>query len=301
MSFFSKKSKNPPTHGAKIPPKSAFGHYNKKQGVKSSQFGAPEQSAQRPIQISVEDVTLSYEGRAVIHDLSLCVREGDYICIIGENGSGKSTLTNAILGLLKPTKGKIKLHGIARNQIGVLPQASETEADFPATVSEVVMAGCLARAHKGPFMAKDSKQLAFSSMEKLGITPLADRSYRTLSGGQRQRVLIARALCAAEKMLVLDEPVTGLDRASTKDVYSLIEDLNANGMTVVTVTHDVRSALKYANKILRVNKDSYLFLDTEEYKKLPEALPYVLSEGDDVDRDLPYGEGGFRYNGEGAK
>ena len=300
MSFFSKKSKNTPSHGAKIPPKSAFGHYNKKQGVKSDKSDSVA-SVEKALQISVEGVTLAYEGRAVIHDLSLEIYEGDYICIIGENGSGKSTLMNAILGLLKPAKGKIKLHGIARNQIGVLPQTSETEADFPATVNEVVMAGCLARAHKGPFLAKNSKQLAFSSMEKLGITPLADRSFRTLSGGQKQRVLISRALCAAEKILVLDEPATGLDRASTQDVYSLISDLNANGMTVVTVTHDVRAALKYANKILRINKDSILFLDVEDYKKLPEALPFVLTDGDDCDRDMPYGEGGFRYTGEASK
>ena len=298
MSFFSKKNKNAPSHGAKIPPVGAFGHYNKKQGVKSSVKEGDASSA--ALQISVDDVTLSIEGRAVIQGLSFNVFEGDYICIIGENGSGKSTLMNAILGLLKPTGGKIKLHHLARNQIGVLPQISPSEADFPATVSEVVLAGCLARAHKGPFLAKDSKKIAFSSMEKLGITSLSDRSFRELSGGQKQRVLLARALCAADKMLFLDEPVTGLDRTTTADVYSLIEDLSRGGMTIVTVTHDVRSALKYANKILRINKDSYIFADVEEYKKLPEAQIYLQTEDDDVDRDKPYGDGAFRYSG-GAK
>lgn len=295
MSFFSKKNKNAPSHGAKIPPVGAFGHYSKKQGVKGS---VKESDSSSPaIQVSVDDVTLSVEGRAVIQELSFNICEGDYLCIIGENGSGKSTLMSAMLGLLKPSCGKIKLHRVSRNQIGVLPQISPTEADFPATVSEVVLAGCLSRAHKGPFLSKDSRQIAFSSMEKLGITSLADRSYRELSGGQRQRVLLARALCAADKMLFLDEPVTGLDRTTTADVYSLIEDLNRGGMTIVTVTHDVRSALKYANKILRINKDSYIFADAEEYKKLPEAQLYLQTEHDEIDRDSPYGEGAFRYSG----
>lgn len=300
MSFFSKKSKNKPAHGTKIPPVGAFGHYNKKQGVKplSDKKSASEREiSEKNIQISIENVTLSHEGRAVINDITFDICEGDYICVIGENGSGKSTLMNAILGLLKPTSGKIKYHALQRNQIGVLPQLSPLEADFPATISEVVLAGCLARGNKGIFLTKDSKQIAFSAMEKLGITSLANRSYKELSGGQRQKVMIARALCAAEKMLILDEPVTGLDRTSTADVYAIIEGLNRNGMTIVTVTHDVRAALKHATKILRINKSSYIFTDVEEYKKLPEAQIYLRSEDDGIDRDKPYGEGGFRYSG----
>ena len=296
MSFFSKKSKNSPSHGAKIPPFGAFGHYNKKQGVKTATPDEGE-SVEREVQVTVDDLTLSFEGRPVLHNLSFEICAGDYLCIIGENGSGKSTLMNAILGLLKPTRGKIKYNKLTRNQIGVVPQLSPLEADFPATVSEVVMAGCLARANKGPFLAKDSKQIAFSAMEKLGITPLADRSYKELSGGQRQRVMIARALCAADKMLVLDEPVTGLDRSATADVYSLFRDLNREGMTIIMVTHDVRAALKHSSKILRINKDSYLFTSTEKYVKLPEAQRFIDTEGDGIDRDKPYGEGGFRYSG----
>lgn len=297
MSFFSKKSKNAPVHGAKIPPFGAFGHYNKKQGVKTAASEEPIAKKTCEKQISVENVTLSYEGRAVVHDLSFEIFEGDYLSIIGENGSGKSTLMNAVLGLLKPNLGKIKYHNIARNRIGVVPQLSPIEADFPATVSEVVMAGCLARPGKGPFLSKDSKQIAFSAMEKLGITSLSDRSYRELSGGQRQRVMIARALCAADKMLFLDEPVTGLDRAATADVYSLFSDLNREGVTIVMVTHDVRAALKYSSRILRINKDSYIDLPVEEYVKLPEAQRFIGTDDDGIDRDKPYGEGGFRYNG----
>ena len=134
-------------------------------------------------------------------------------------------------------------------------------------------------------------------MEKLGITSLSDRSFRNLSGGQKQRVMLARALCAADKMLILDEPVTGLDRAATADVYALISELNRNGMTIVMVTHDVRSALKYSSKILRLNKDSHLFLDTEEYKTLPEAARFLVDE-DAPNCDVPYGEGGFRFAGD---
>lgn len=237
------------------------------------------------ILLSVENLTLSFEGRAVINSLSFDVKKGDYLCIIGENGSGKSSLLRALLGMIKPTGGKIKFNRVARNQIGVLPQLSQVDSDFPSTVSEVVLAGCLGRSQKGIFLAKDSKEIARASMEKLGVSDIADRPYRVLSGGQKQRVMLARAISAAEKMLFLDEPVTGLDRIFTTDVYSLIEDLNRNGMTVITVTSDIPSALKYSNKILRLNKDSYLFLDTEEYKKLPEAQRYILFDDDGIDRD----------------
>ncbi len=294
MSFFSKKSK--PNHGAKIPPKSAFGHYNKKQGVRlSPSDGDKSPQKSRGVLITAENITLSYEGKAVIDGLSFEIREGDYLCIIGENGSGKSTLMSALLGLIDTSKGKITI-AVSKNEIGVLNQSTLTESDFPATVREVVLSGCLGRDSKGPFIGKAAKQKAFSAMEKLGITSLADRSFRELSGGQRQRVLIARALCSAKTVLFLDEPVTGLDRATVADVYSIIDDLNRSGMTIVTVTHDVRAAMERSSKILRINKDSYLFIDTEDYRKLSEAQA-LLSDKDDKKDSLPYGEGGFRYTG----
>ena len=145
-------------------------------------------------------------------------------------------------------------------------------------------------------MSRDAKDLAFINMEKLGITALSDRPFRELSGGQRQRVLISRALCAAEKLLLLDEPVTGLDHATTADMYGLFRDLNASGMTIISVTHDVKAALKYCNKILRVNKDSVFFGTTEEYLALPEAAIFAKNNNDS-DSAIPYGEGGFRYKG----
>ena len=291
MAFISFKG-NKKISDKKIPPSSAWSHYSNKRAT-AQETG---ENHGKPL-LELDKVSLSYEGTHVIDNLSLKVCEGDYLCVIGENGSGKSTLMNAILGLKKTSEGKIKYHGIKRTQIGVLPQQSPVEKDFPALVSEVVTSGCLNRCSKGPFLSKDAKKLAFDSMERLGITALAPRLYRDLSGGQQQRVMLARALCAAERMLVLDEPVSGLDAKSTADIYSLIYDLNRKeGMTVVMVTHDIPSTLKYATRILRINKDSVFLGSVDEYKALPEAQKYVASEKD-CDEPLPYGEGGFRYGG----
>ena len=294
MSFFSKKTSKTPSHGQKIPPVGAWGHYNKKQGNKTCTQG--NEGNKTPL-INVNALSLAYEGRSVIENLSFSVCEGDYLCVIGENGSGKSTLMNALLGIIKPTSGKITFHHLSRNRIGVLPQQTPVQNDFPATVFEVVMAGCLARNSKGPFLSKDARNIAFSNMEKLGITALSDRPFRELSGGQRQRVLIARALCAADKALVLDEPVTGLDPVTTADIYALFRDLNRAGMTVISVTHDVHAAMKYATHILRVNKSSVFFGTIDEYAALPEAARYLIDENEVTTAEKPYGEGGFRYNG----
>lgn len=291
MAFISFKG-NKKISDQKIPPASAWSHYSKKRSTAQDVGDV----GGKPL-LELEGVSLSYEGTHVIDKLSLTVSEGDYLSVIGENGSGKSTLMNAILGLKKVSEGKIKYHGVKREQIGVLPQQSPVEKDFPALVSEVVTSGCLNRCSKGPFLSKDAKKLAFDSMERLGITSLAPRLYRDLSGGQQQRVMLARALCAAEKMLVLDEPVSGLDVKSTADIYSLIYDLNRKErMTTIMVTHDIPSAIKYSTHILRINKDSIFFGTTEQYKALPEAQLYLAPSEDDEETE-PYGEGGFRYSG----
>lgn len=293
MSFFLKNSKKRPSHGAKIPPKSAFGHYNKKQGVRAS--SQKREEGERRIQMSVSGLTLSYDKLTVVSSLSFEIREGDYIAIIGENGSGKSTLMNALLGLLEPSGGEIKSH-IKKSEIGVLNQTALEESDFPAMVREVVLSGCLGREGNRLLPGKSAKQKAFSAMEKLGITSLSSRSFRELSGGQRQRVLIARALCSAKSILFLDEPTTALDRAVISDLYALIDDLNRGGMTIVTVTHDMRAAIKKSSHILHVNSESCLFLPTEEFKNTP-AAKALLESGEQKDDALPYGEGGFRYTG----
>ena len=202
---------------------------------------------------------------------------------------------NALLGLLDPSGGEIKRH-VKKSEIGVLNQTALEEIDFPATVGEVVISGCIGRNGNRLILGRSAKQKAFSAMEKLGITSLADRSFRELSGGQRQRSLIARALCSAKSILFLDEPTAALDRAVISDLYALIDDLNRSGMTIVTVTHDMRVALEKSSHILHVSPDSCIYLPTEEYKKTP-AAKNILESGRQKEDALPYGEGGFRYTG----
>ena len=297
MSFISsRKNKVSAGHGKKLPPIAAFGHYSKKQG--SSESPSSPQEIGKPL-IEMKDLSISYEGQKVIDSLSLSVSAGDYLCVVGENGSGKSSLMNVILGLTPLTDGKLIFHSLKKNQIGVLPQQSLIQSDFPALVGEIVRSGCLNRSSKGPFMSRESKNIAFANMERLGITSLEKRSYRDLSGGQQQRVMLARALCAAEKLLILDEPVAGLDPKATADIYALIDDLNKRqGMTVIMVSHDVRAALKYSTHVLRINKGSTFYGTAEDFKALPEIKPYLDTLDEIPAPEQPYGEGGFRY---GAK
>ena len=291
MSFFSKKTKKLPNHAVKLPPMGAWEHYSKKQGYKSfSKFA--EIRGKRLIEVT--SLTLAYDGKTVIENLSFTVRSGDYISIVGENGSGKSTLMSALLGLMQPKSGTVFFENIKSREIGFLPQISDIQSDFPATVGEVVLSGCISRFSKSPILPKEAKRLAFSNMEKLGITSLKNHPFNKLSGGQKQRALLARALCSAEKMLILDEPATALDLSATADLYSLIHDLNMAGMTIISVTHDIDAAIKYSNKILYVTKNSAELLEVEDFKKLPFAGEKSNSTGD---KKTPYGDGGFRYGG----
>ena len=201
--------------------------------------------------IKVENLTLSYENMTVVKDLSFTVESGDYLCIVGENGSGKSTLVKSLLSLKKPVGGEITFGGgLRRNEIGYLPQQTGAQHDFPASVGEVVISGCLNSMGFRPFYTDRERKKAAENMERLSISDLKKRSFRELSGGQQQRVLLARALCATSKLLLLDEPVSGLDPMVTAEMYELIADINRSGVTVVMVTHDVRAALKYAGHIL---------------------------------------------------
>ena len=252
---------------AKNQPNSAAARKRKiKMSLFSSVFRkkAPKSAPNEPIGdnkalISVDNVTLSYDGKAVIENLSFSVEEGDLLCIIGENGSGKSSLIGALSGMIKPTSGKISFSGIARNQIGILPQQATVSGDSQATVREIVTAGCLARSNKGAFMSKESKAIVDSNLALLNLTHLADRRCRELSGGQCRKVMLARALCSAEKLLLLDEAVAGLDRATAEEVYTLISQLNRGGMTIVMITSDTAAAHRYATKLLCINKDSISF------------------------------------------
>lgn len=208
-------------------------------------------------QITCCNVSLGYEGSTVVEELDFTVREGDYLCILGENGSGKSTLIKTLLGLKSPLSGEIKYSGNHRD-IGYLPQQTPVQRDFPASVREIVLSGCLSKTKLRPFYNAKEKKLAADNMEKLGISELAPLCYRELSGGQQQRVLLARALCAAEKILLLDEPMTGLDPKAQNDLYELITKLNKQGITIIMVSHDI-TAVKYASHILHIGKKRQLF------------------------------------------
>ena len=205
-------------------------------------------------QLICQDLCVGYDGKAVLQDLSFAVFSGDYLCIVGENGSGKSTLMKTILGLQQPVRGRIlTLDGLRKNEIGYLPQQTQVQKDFPASVREIVLSGCQGRCGSRPFYNREEKKLAADAMEKMQVAPLAKRCYRTLSGGQQQRVLLARALCATQKMLLLDEPVSGLDPKVTAEMYALIQKLNyEDGITVVMISHDLNAALQYASHILHI-------------------------------------------------
>lgn len=213
--------------------------------------------------LTVRDLSLGYDGQTIVEGLNFTVNEGDYLCIVGENGSGKTTLMKTLLGLRKPLGGEIRIgEGLMRNEIGWLPQQTLVQRDFPASVREIVLSGCQARSTMRFFYGREEKKLAEENMERMGIAELADRCYRELSGGQQQRVLLARALCAAEKVLLLDEPVSGLDPKVTGEMYDLIEDLNRDGVTVIMISHDLQAALKYASHILHIDSD--IFFGTKE-------------------------------------
>ena len=220
-----------------------------------------------PEQLICKNMELGYEGMTVAQGISFTINEGDYVCILGENGSGKSTLVKAILGLISPLGGEmIRTGGVKKNEIGYLPQQTVVQKDFPASVKEIVLSGFISKAGLRPFYTKAEKELARKTMERLDIIGLEKRCYRELSGGQQQRVLLARALCAAGRMLLLDEPVTGLDPKAQAELYELVSGLNKEGVTIIMVSHDVAASVKYASHILHIGEKKQLFFGkTEDY------------------------------------
>ncbi|MCR5716179.1 MAG: metal ABC transporter ATP-binding protein [Lachnospiraceae bacterium] len=213
--------------------------------------------------ITVNRLEVGYEKKVIGEPISFQVNRGDYLCIVGENGAGKTTLMKALLGLLTPMGGTIEFgDDLQVNEIGYLPQQTIVQKDFPASVREIVRSGCQGRCGLRPFYNKAEKQLAEDAMERMGILPLATQCYRDLSGGQQQRVLLARALCATRKVLLLDEPVSGLDPKVTAEMYSLIEELNREGVTIIMISHDITAAVRYASRILHIG--SGIFFGTKE-------------------------------------
>ena len=233
-------------------------------------------------QLICQDLCVGYDGKAVLQDLNFAVFSGDYLCIVGENGSGKSTLMKTILGLQQPVRGRIlTLDGLRKNEIGYLPQQTQVQKDFPASVREIVLSGGQGHCGSRPFYNKEEKQLAADAMEKMQIAQLAKRCYRELSGGQQQRVLLARALCATRKMLLLDEPVSGLDPKATAEMYALIEKLNReDGITVIMISHDIAAAVKYASHILHIG-DAVFFGTKTEYLQSPQGRLFAAEKGGD--------------------
>lgn len=217
--------------------------------------------------ITCENLSLGYDGNPVAKNIQFQVNAGDYLCVLGENGVGKSTLIKTLLQLNKPLSGDLHMgDGLQPYEIGYLPQQTVMQRDFPASVWEIVLSGTLAKCGKRPYYTKNEKQIAIDNMEKMGILDLKKKCYRNLSGGQQQRVLLARALCATSKLILLDEPVTGLDPAATVEFYQMIQSLNKEGTAVIMVSHDM-SVLKYASHILHIEKESSFFGTKEEYKK----------------------------------
>ncbi len=226
-------------------------------------------------QLSCRNLTLGYDGRPVLSGLDFEVNTGDYLCIVGENGSGKSTLMKTVLGLMEPLAGEIVWgEGMRKNEIGYLPQQTVVQRDFPATVQEVVLSGCQGRTGWHPLYSHADKVLVRENMERMGIGVFARRCYRNLSGGQQQRVLLARALCATQKLLLLDEPVSGLDPMVTTEMYDLIARLNREGVTIIMISHDIAAAVRYATHILHVG-DMVFFGTVEEYRETELARRFL--------------------------
>ena len=227
--------------------------------------------------ITVRDLTLGYDGQKIASGINFTVDASDYLCIVGENGSGKTTLMKTLLRLQEPMGGEIVLgDGLKRTEIGYLPQQTMIQRDFPASVREIVLSGCQNRA--GFFYSAADKALADQNMRRMGVFELKNRCYRALSGGQQQRVLLARALCATRKVLLLDEPVTGLDPRVTAELYELIRGLNEEGVTIIMISHDVGAAVKDCSHVLHIGKTVF-FGTRDQYAQSELGRRFLAQEG----------------------
>lgn len=230
--------------------------------------------------ITCTNTAFAYDGVTALKNLNFAVEQGDYLCIAGENGSGKSTLIKGLLRLKKPSEGTIALgDGLHFDEIGYLPQQTAVQRDFPASVREVVLSGCLNRLGLKPFYTKKERELAQISMKRLGIGELKSACYRELSGGQQRRVLLARALCAAKKLILLDEPAAGLDPLITQELYDIIGEINAQmNMSVIMVSHDIAEAVKYANKVLHLQHEQVFFGSSAQYAQSEIGMKFMRGE-----------------------
>ncbi len=215
--------------------------------------------------ISCKNLTIGFEDRILYRDLSFDINEGDYLFVIGENGAGKTTLMKTLLGLKKLLGGEIQVSdGLKLTDIGYLPQQTAVQRDFPASVLEIVISGFAGKNGIRPFYSAKQRKTALENIDKLGISDIRNKCYRELSGGQQQRVLLARTLCAASKVLLLDEPVAGLDPYVTEEFYELIRKLNQEGITIIMISHDIPAARKYATHVLHIT-DEPSFMTKDQY------------------------------------
>lgn len=232
--------------------------------------------------IKANNISLAYDGRTVVDNLSFAVSKGDYLCVIGENGSGKSTLIKALLSLISPSSGSLEYgDGLSKNEIGYLPQQTRVHRDFPSSVFETVLSGCQNRLGFLPFYTAAHKKKALDALRILKAENLKNTCYHELSGGQQQRVLLARAMCATDKLLILDEPTAGLDPIITEDFYSVINDINKSGITIIMVSHDIEAVSEYATHILHLTHSGYIFDTADNYKKSKYGKIYLGGDADD--------------------
>lgn len=231
----------------------------------------------REVQLECTGITIAYDRVNVFENVSMNVCAGDYVSIVGENGSGKSSLIKGILGLVPIKKGEMTfMGGMSIKNVGYLPQHTLAQSNFPASVYEVILSGCLTNIGFRPFYTSKEKKNVKKIMEKLGITDLSKKTFGNLSGGQKQRVLLARALLATDKLLFLDEPITGLDPLVTSEFYEIISKLNKeDNITIIMVSHDIENAMKYSNKILHMRENDYFFGTKEEYIKSMEGKEFL--------------------------
>ena len=221
------------------------------------------------MEIVCKNLSIGYNRKPIHENINLTISKGQYVCIVGENGAGKTTFVKTILGLLPPVKGVIAMgNQLNRIDVGYLPQQTQMQKDFPASVYEVVISGCLNKIGLRPFYNKQEHKLAKDMIEKLNITNLIKKSYSELSGGQQQRVLLARALCATNKILLLDEPTAGLDIATTIEFYKLIKTLNEEGVTIIMVTHNLNEVIQDADNILYINQSKIEYMTTKAYQEV---------------------------------
>lgn len=233
--------------------------------------------------IECKNVSLGYEGKIILSEIDFALKGGEYLCVVGENGAGKSTLIKGLLRLKKPMSGEIVTgDGLRPNEIGYLPQQTEAQKDFPASVAEVVLSGRLNALGARPFYNRADRADAQDKMRLMGINGMQNKCYHDLSGGQQQRVLLARALCATRKMLILDEPVAGLDPIVTAELYELIAKINRElGITVVMVSHDIEAAFRYSSHILHLSHRQVFFGTTEDYLLTKEGRRFAAVGGEE--------------------